>query len=53
MARRATKSFIGLQDDCEDPHKGNSFQTSLWKWSSDTCRSAYGKPQGDEVSEQG
>ena len=29
MARRATWSFMGLQDNCEDPHRGNSLQTAI------------------------
>ena len=26
MARRATWSSMGLQDNCEDPHRGNSLK---------------------------
>ena len=26
MARRATKSFMGLQDDCKDPHGETPFK---------------------------
>jgi len=29
MARRATRYTMGLQDNYENPHRGNSFQTSL------------------------
>ena len=29
MARRATRCTMGLQDNYENPHRGNSFQTSL------------------------
>ena len=40
----------GIQDDCENPYRGNPFQASLWKWDSYICRSAHGQPQGDDVS---
>ena len=26
MARRATRSFMGLQDNCEDPHRETPFK---------------------------
>ena len=41
---------IDLHNDGKNPHGGNSFQDSLWKWSSHTYRSAYGQSQGNEVS---
>ena len=37
---------MGIQDDYENPYRGNPFQASLWKRGSYTCRGAHGKPQG-------
>ena len=42
MARWVTKCSMGAQADDENPYEGNSFQVSLWKRSSHTCRSAHG-----------
>ena len=36
---------MGLQDDGENPYGRNSFQASLWKRGSHTCRSTYGQSQ--------
>ena len=41
MAKWVTMCSIGLHDNCEDPYRGNSLQTSLWKWSNHTCGNAY------------
>ena len=50
MAGWAAGCVMGIQDDCENPYRGNPFQASLWKRGNYTCRSAHGQPQGDDVS---
>ena len=37
---------MGVQDDSENPYRGNSFQASIWKRSSHTCKGAHGQSQG-------
>ena len=46
MAGWTAGCVMGIQDDYENPYRGNPFQASLWKWGSYTCRGAHGKPQG-------
>ena len=44
MARRATRCSMGIQNNGENPYRRNSFQVSLWKRNSHTCRSAHSQP---------
>ena len=50
MAGSTTRCVIGIQDDCENPYRGNPFQASLWKRDGYSYKSAHGQPQGDDVS---
>ena len=39
MAWRASKSFMGLQNDGENTNRRDTLQIGIWNWSSDSCGS--------------